>query len=80
MEIILLELSTYASSVFHAIASFLLWLAVLVGTAAVLVYNRVTKELMEMLHMSEEEREDRHGATIQYRKLQPVKVDRDRAA
>lgn len=70
MEIVLLELTTYASTILHAIMSFMLWLAVIVTTAAVLVYNRVTKELMAMLHMSEEEREDRIGR-------RPIKVEQD---
>lgn len=51
MEIILLD---YFATFAHAFLSAVLWLAVIVGTAAVLVYNRITHEVAHALHLDED--------------------------
>lgn len=51
MEWLVVELATYASSIAHAVVSFVAWLAVIVFAAMVLVYNRLAKQLESMLQV-----------------------------
>lgn len=53
MEYILFELATYLTGAVHAILSFVLWLAVITFTAAVLVFNRVSEGLMRAMSMED---------------------------
>lgn len=60
MEIVLLELSSYFTTIMHAVPSFLMWLAVVTVTAALLVYNRIVEELTGLLQQThDDDGEDR---------------------
>lgn len=60
MEILMLELSTYASTIVHTVLSFVMWLAVVTATAALLVYSRIVEELTGLLQqVHDDDREDR---------------------
>lgn len=61
MEMIFFDLAAYASTIVHAVLSFVAWLVVVTVTAALLVYNRVVDELTGMMReasISVRERED----------------------
>ena len=77
-----MELASIAASAFHAIMGFMVWRCVVTTTAALMVYHRVAKELSDAANMDEGHNmndNDQHHA-MQYRQLQAIKVERDRAS
>lgn len=61
MESLMIELSTYATTLIHTVLSFILWLAVVTATAALLVYNRIVEELTDLMQQVRDDEKDREG-------------------
>lgn len=53
MEWLLLDISGHLATAAHAIVTFVVWLTVLTITALVLVYNRIAKQIADILNLQD---------------------------